>query len=107
MSEQECQAPADCRKEDLLESETTSKESQLSQPSAKDDCGSAGPLSEDDTWECKSNELYDSDNPPEHPLNAYHVRSEPRLLHIQQSSGSKTQLLVIPCLQTNFTFASA
>lgn len=36
-----------------------------------------------DQWEGRSAELYDSDNPPDYPLNAYHIQSKPRILVLE------------------------
>lgn len=36
-----------------------------------------------DQWEGRSAELYDSDNPPDYPLNAYHINSKPRILVLE------------------------
>lgn len=47
------------------------------------DYGEAERLSDgQDEWECRSQELYDSDN-PECPLNAYHIESKPRLVNLE------------------------
>ena len=34
-------------------------------------------------WEGRSAELYDSDNPPDFPLNSYHLKSRPRILVLE------------------------
>ena len=36
-----------------------------------------------DMWEGRSAELYDSDNAPDYPLNAYHLKSKPRCLVLE------------------------
>ena len=36
-----------------------------------------------DQWEGRSVELYDSDNPPDYPLNSYHSKSKPRVLVLE------------------------
>lgn len=40
-----------------------------------------------DQWEGRSIELYDSDNPPDCPLNSYHIKSSPRLLQLQDEDA--------------------
>lgn len=55
---------------------------------AKVDYGSPERMSDgSDNWEGRSVELYDSDNPPDCPLNAYHIRSKPRLLQLQDEDS--------------------
>lgn len=48
------------------------------------DYGTADRISDaSDQWEGRSAELYDSDNPPEYPLNTYHIGSKPRILILE------------------------
>lgn len=47
------------------------------------DYGSAGRLTDgSDVWEGRSQELYESDNPPDYPLNSYHLNSKPRIVQL-------------------------
>ena len=48
------------------------------------DYGSPEKLSDgSDQWEGRSVELYDSDSPPDYPLNSYHAQSKPRILVLE------------------------
>ena len=48
------------------------------------DYGSPEKLSDgSDLWEGRSAELYDSDSPPDYPLNSYHHQSKPRILVLE------------------------
>ena len=37
------------------------------------DYGSHGQLTDDGDWDGRSQDLYDSDHPPDYPLNSYHL----------------------------------
>ena len=61
--------------------------------------GSAERISDgSDAWEGRSQELYDSDNPPDYPFNAYHLNSKPRILLIQDAAATAVVCLDIPCM---------
>lgn len=59
------------------------------------DYGSPEKISDgSDLWEGRSAELYDSDGPPDYPLNAYHIGSKPRILVLEDfdDNGDIVQL---------------
>ena len=81
-------------------SEDNDDEDEWSAGDAGVDYGEAEHLSENSAdWDCRSAELYDSDN-PDCPLNAYHVQSEPRLVQIEDfDEDGKQVLLLLDCLK--------
>ena len=59
------------------------------------DYGEADRISDgSDMWEGRSAELYDSDNPPDYPLNSYHLSAKPRMLCLEDfdENGDIVQL---------------
>lgn len=59
--------------------------------------GSPGRLSHN-SWEARSPELYYSDNPPDYPLNAYHIESKPRILQLRSEKNFQLVNLDVKCL---------
>ena len=65
------------------ESSSSDSSAEWSIGDGKVDYGSPERLTDgSDQWEGRSIELYDSDNPPDCPLNTYHLQSRPRLLSL-------------------------
>lgn len=69
-------------------SESSDSSAEWSIGDSKVDYGSPERMSDgSDNWEGRSIELYDSDNPPDCPLNSYHIKSQPRLLTLQDEDA--------------------
>ena len=81
--------------EDESEKSSTDEEDRWSAHDEGVDYGSPEKVSEgEDEWDCRSQELYDSDN-PDCPLNAYHIQSKPRLVQIQDKNEKGEQVRLI------------